>query len=175
MANHNYKDYYSRGSEALKVNQSYQREVELERPVPARRKKNNKRVVSRRYIEKHKAINKLNLKSKLLIMMLGTYFFIIGLFCISLNVNNSDMTIQLNSLKTEVNENYSKIEDLEMQLAQSYDLKTIEQYAKNKLDMNKPLPEQIISIQLVNENYTEYFQPEKKATIWEKVKGVFNG
>lgn len=172
MANHNYKNYYSRGSEALEVLEPPIRRPHIGIEYPRNKPK---RKISRKFIEKHRAINKLNLKSKIIFMVLGVYSFVLAIWCISINVENSSMSISLNNLKAEINENYNKIEDLQVSLAQSYDLKNIEYIAKNKLHMDKPSPEQVIGIDIVNENYTEYYEDNNKTTFLDRLKGVFNG
>lgn len=173
MANHNYKKYYSKGSAALEVYEPNIQEPQIE--VAPKRVTRKKTAPNKALLEKHRTINKLNAKSKVFFILIGAYSFALAIWCIAVNVENANLKIGLDNTNAVIAENYSKIEDLQVVLAQSYDLKSVEEYAKTKLNMDKPSTEQIISIDLINENYTEYSAEESNVTLWDRIKGVFDG
>ncbi|ONI45321.1 hypothetical protein AN641_00610 [Candidatus Epulonipiscioides gigas] len=130
----------------------YKHRPEKPTPLSAYKKTANKPAK-----QKQQAPLKLNLNS----------VFITSIICIAILFVSSFSYVTLNSQVLEAQhqlkltnkiwqESLSQLNKLTSILAQAYDLDIIEEKAVNELLMHKPLPHQIVYIDIKKESFTEY-------------------
>jgi len=115
---------------------------------------------------------------------------LIGFVLSSLTVSRYVMIAQNHSdilkLERELEEEYKKEQRLRLELSYCEDLKRIEEYAKNNLDMDYPDESQVLYVQLpeqdlkqtkeksTDESVEVAHQDQDKGTIWDKIASLLD-
>ncbi len=155
----NYNSYH-KTSEAYDYSYAVPKPKEDKKPKIKKKKKRGTPKLKIKYVYSNKNNGKISMSTYGTIFV----FFICAVFWVfSYSMVNIQRAVNEN-LRKELNENYSIVESLKIDLDQKNNLEEIGRIAREKLHMSEPEPNQIVHIKVPKSNYTEVLTESTKKT-----------